>query len=72
LEQFLLFVIFSFIVKVAEHAILGTWEHDHFFWVFRGNPAYIVGWSLMDGFYPTVSRIALSALRRFIPGLISA
>lgn len=72
LEQFLLFAIFSFIVKVAEHVILGTWEHDHFFWVFRGNPAYIVGWSLMDGFYPTVSRIALSALRRFIPGLISA
>jgi hypothetical protein len=70
IEQFLLFAIFSFIVKAAEHIILGTWEHDHFFWVFRGNLAYIVGWSLMDGLYPTVSMVALRVLRRFIPGLV--
>ncbi len=71
IEQFLLFAIFSFIVKAAEHVILGTWEHDHFFWVFRGNLAYIVGWSLMDGLYPTVSKVALRPLTRIIPGLVT-
>ena len=68
-EQFLLFAIFSFIVKVAERTILGTWELDHFFFI-RGNLAYIIGWSLMDGLYPTLSGLALRVLRRFIPGLI--
>lgn len=71
IEQFLLFAIFSFIVKAAERVILGTWQHDHFFWVFRGNLAYIAGWSLMDGLYPTVSMVALRILRRFIPGVIT-
>ena len=71
LEQFLLFSIFSFIVKGAEHIILGTWQHDHFFWVFRGNLAYVVGWSLMDGLYPTVSIVSLRVLRRFLPGLVA-
>ena len=70
IEQFLLFAIFSFIVKAAERLILGTWQHDHFFWVFRGNLAYIVGWSLMDGLYPTVSLVALRFLGRFIPRLL--
>jgi hypothetical protein len=62
LEQFLLFAIFSFIVKAAERIILGTWEHDHFFFI-QGNLAYLIGWSLMDGLYPTVSVVGLRALR---------
>jgi len=69
LEQFLLFAIFSFIVKVAERLILGTWEHGSFFFI-PGNIAYLIGWSLMDGLYPTVSKVALKILRRFIPGLV--
>src|SRR5215212_4006518 len=54
LEQAALFAIFSFIVKWAERAILGTWEMDHFFFI-QGNLAYITGWSLMDGLYPIIS-----------------
>lgn len=69
-EQFLLFAIFSFIVKVAERTILGTWDLDHFFFV-RGNLAYLVGWSVMDGLYPALSGLALRVLRRFIPGVIA-
>src|SRR5438105_4215507 len=30
-RQFVMFAVFSFIVKYAENAILGTWELDHFF-----------------------------------------
>ena len=70
LEQFLLFAIFSFIVKVAEHQLLGTWELDHFFGL-RGNAAYILGWSLLDGLYPTVSVVGLRILRRLIPGIVA-
>jgi hypothetical protein len=69
LEQFLLFAIFSFIVKVAERLILGTWEHGSFFFI-PGNVAYLIGWSLMDGLYPTLSKVALKILRKFIPGLV--
>jgi len=70
LEQFLLFAIFSFLVKAAEHQILGTWELDHFFSL-KGNAAYLLGWSILDGLYPAVSSIGLRILRRFIPGLIA-
>ena len=70
LEQFLLFAIFSLIVKVTEHQLLGTWELDHFF-VLKGNAAYILGWSLLDGLYPSVSVIGLRTLRRLIPGIVA-
>lgn len=30
-EQFILFSVFSFIIKVGEYLILGTWEKDSFF-----------------------------------------
>jgi hypothetical protein len=70
LEQFLLFAIFSFIVKAAEHAILGTWELDHFFFV-KGNIAYLIGWSLMDGLYPSLSAVALRLLQKIIPGVVA-
>ncbi|MCA1582966.1 MAG: hypothetical protein LC796_16585 [Acidobacteria bacterium] len=68
LEQFALFAIFSFIVKEAEHGILGTWELDHFF-VIRGQFAYRIGWSLMDGLYPFLSRAALRGIGKVIPGV---
>lgn len=68
-EQFLLFAIFSFIVKVAENHLLGTWEMDRFlFW--RGKYAYIIGWSLMDGLYPVISVLCLRVFARFVPGLV--
>ena len=63
LEQFLLFAIFSFLVKAAEHQLLGTWELDHFFFL-KGNAAYLLGWSAADGLYPTISVAALRLLRR--------
>ncbi len=63
-EQFALFAIYSLIVKIAEHALLGTWEHDNFFGI-PGNAAYIIGWSLMDGLYPVVSMVGLRIVSRF-------
>lgn len=69
LEQFALFAIYSFIVKVAEHQILGTWEHDHFFFI-KGNEAYVIGWSLLDGLYPALSSVCLRVIGRFVPGVI--
>src|SRR5215471_20947857 len=68
-EQFALFAIFSFIVKWAEHQILGTWELGHFFFV-QGNVAYIVGWSLMDGLYPLISAAGLRLISRFVDGVV--
>jgi hypothetical protein len=69
IEQFALFAIYSFIVKLAEHALLGTWEHTHFFGI-QGNLAYIVGWSLMDGLYPVLSLMGLKLVGRFDPAIV--
>ena len=69
-EQFALFAIFSFIVKWAEHTILGTWELDHFFFI-EGNLAYIIGWSLMDGLYPILSALGLKLVSKFATGVIT-
>jgi hypothetical protein len=68
-EQFTLFVVFSFIVKVAERLILGTWELPYFF-VIPGNVAYLLGWSVLDGLYPTLSALALRPISRFIRGVV--
>ena len=70
-EQFALFAIFSFIVKWAEHEILGTWEMDRFFFI-EGNHAYIIGWSLMDGLYPIISAIGLSFVSKFVRGVVAS
>jgi hypothetical protein len=67
--QFVLFAAFSLVVKIAERAILGTWEHDHFFGI-RGNAAYIIGWSLLDGLYPVLSLYGLKLVRRVAPDLL--
>jgi hypothetical protein len=68
LEQFALFAIFSFIVKWAEHTVLGTWELDHFFFI-PGNIAYISGWSLADGLYAPISLAGLKLVSRWVPGV---
>jgi hypothetical protein len=68
-EQFLLFSIFSFIVKAAERYFLGTWELPYFFFI-DGNTAYIIGWSLMDGLYPFISMIGLKIVSRFTRGVL--
>lgn len=68
LEQFALFAIYSFLVKEAEHAILGTWERDGFF-NFGGQFAYRVGWSLLDGLLPFLTAIGLPFVGRFVSGI---
>ncbi len=68
--QFVVFATFSLVVKYAEQLLFGTWELDHFFHVFRGNFAYVLGWSLADGLYPPLTFYGLRLLGRLIPGLI--
>ncbi|MBI2403956.1 MAG: hypothetical protein HYV20_14710 [Gemmatimonadetes bacterium] len=70
ITQFIMFATFSLIVKYAEHLLFGTWDHAHFFHVFRGNFAYILGWSLADGLYPPLTLYGLRLLGRWVPGLI--
>jgi hypothetical protein len=68
-EQLVMFAIFSFVVKLAEHQVLGTWEMDHFFFV-PGNLAYMFGWSLVDGLIPVGSMIWLKVLSKYVSGLL--
>jgi hypothetical protein len=68
-QQYVMFAILSYAVKLAEHQILGTWEFDNFFGI-PGNLAYILGWSLADGLTPLLSIIGLRVAGRFISGLV--
>ena len=68
--QFVVFATFSLVVKYAERLLFGTWELDHFFHVFRGNFAYVLGWSLADGLYPPITLYGLRLLGRWVPGLV--
>ncbi len=68
-ELFLLFAIYSFVVKTFEHDLLGTWELDNFFGI-PGNRAYLLGWSLMDGLYAPISKVGLRIVGRFTDGII--
>jgi hypothetical protein len=70
LEQMVLFAVFSLVVKVAEQILFGTWEHDHFFHVFKGNTAYVLGWSLADGLYPPITLFGLRFLASRVSGLV--
>ena len=54
-EQFVLFAFTSFIIKMAEYAILGTWNKDSYLGI-QSPYAYIIVMSLVDGFYPIISR----------------
>jgi len=67
-EQFVLFTMLSFAVKLAEQAILGTWVFDRFFFI-NGQLAYLIGWSVVDGFYPILSGLGLKLAARYIKGL---
>lgn len=53
-EQFVLFAFTSFIVKIAEHALLGTWHLETYLGI-NSPYAYIVAMSVVDGFYPVIS-----------------
>lgn len=69
-RQILYFIVFSFIVKYTEKIIFNGWDHDHFLWIFKGNFAYILGWSIMDGLYQIITKIALRIMGRRISGLV--
>ncbi|MGC1851353.1 MAG: hypothetical protein WA687_02805 [Solirubrobacterales bacterium] len=71
LTQIIVFTTFSLIVKYAEQIVFGTWDLDHFFHVFDGNGAYVLGWSLADGMYPLLTLYGLRLASRWIPGLIA-
>jgi len=65
--QFVMFATLSLVVKVAERILFGTWELDHFFHVFHGNVAYVLGWSLADGLYPPITYYGLKLVGRRAP-----
>ena len=67
--QFLVFFAFSLVVKYAEQALFGTWEHDNFFGI-PSNFAYVLGWSLADGTYPLLTRFVLRRVSAGVPGLV--
>jgi hypothetical protein len=69
-QQFLLFFAFSLAVKYAEQWLFGTWEHDNFFGI-EGNFWYVLGWSLVDGSYPLLTRFVLRRAARGVPGLVA-
>jgi len=68
--QMIAFATFSLAVKVVENAVFGTWDHEHFFHVFKGNAAYIIGWSVADGLYPPITFYGLRLVGRFVRGLV--
>ncbi|MEO6722777.1 MAG: hypothetical protein ABIN67_20585 [Ferruginibacter sp.] len=54
-ELFIHFSFTSFIIKMAENKILGTWNMDSFLGI-NSPYAYIIAMSLVDGFYPIISK----------------
>ncbi|MDB5205854.1 MAG: hypothetical protein JWR72_929 [Flavisolibacter sp.] len=60
-EQFIFFAFTSFIVKMAENMLLGTWNLDSYFGI-NSKYAYIIAMSIVDGFYPIISLWILNAL----------
>lgn len=68
--QMVLFAVFSLVVKVGEQILFGTWDHPHFFQIFQGNTAYVLGWSLADGLYPPITLFGLRFLAKFTKGLV--
>jgi hypothetical protein len=69
-SQMVMYATFSLFIKILEHTVFGTWDHPHFFHVFQGNAAYIIGWSLADGLYPPITLFGLRFVSKFIPGLV--
>lgn len=69
--QYLLFVVFSAIIKYIEQVLFGTWEHPNFFGI-PGNFWYILGWSTVDGTYPLLIPAGVRLAGKVVPGLITA
>lgn len=69
LVQYLLFVVFSAIVKYGEQLLFGTWEHPNFFGI-QGNFWYILGWSTVDGSFPLLIPYGLRLAGKFVPGIV--
>lgn len=68
-QLLVLFAVYSFVVKVTENYVLGTWDMNRFIFI-DGNLAYIIGWSLVDAAYPLGSFAILTLAARFISGLV--
>jgi hypothetical protein len=62
-EQFILFAFTSFIIKIAENGILGTWDKDSYLGI-KSSYAYIIAMSVVDGFYPVISAWIIKALSK--------
>ena len=60
-EQFIFFAFTSFIVKMAENMVLGSWNMESYFGI-NSKYAYIIAMSIVDGFYPIISLWILNAL----------
>ena len=60
-ELFIHFSFTSFIIKMAENKILGTWSMESFLGI-NSPYAYIIAMSLVDGFYPIISKWLLKIL----------
>lgn len=62
-EQILFFAFTSFVVKMAENMLLGTWNKESYLGI--DSPyAYIIAMSVVDGFYPIISKWVLNVLGR--------
>ena len=62
-EQFVLFAFTSFIIKMTEYYILGTWSRESYLGI-QSPFTYIIAMSLVDGFYPVISRWVINALAK--------
>jgi hypothetical protein len=62
-EQFVLFAFTSFLIKMAENMLLGTWHMESYFGI-SNRYAYLIVMSLVDGFYPLISLWVIRALGR--------
>ena len=62
-EQFVFFAFTSFVIKIAENMILGTWHMDSYLGI-KSPYAYIIAMSIVDGFYPIISRWLIKALSK--------
>jgi vacuolar-type H+-ATPase subunit I/STV1 len=60
-EQIIFFVFASFIIKVAEKLLIGTWSMESYLGI-KHPYAYIIAMSLVDGFYPVLSNWIIKAL----------
>jgi hypothetical protein len=60
-EQFILFAFTSFIIKMTENMVLGTWAMESYFGI-KSPYAYLIAMSIVDGFYPVISHWVIRAL----------